>query len=259
VADSNIVQLELTYNANIRSVGPVGDVTEIGWVMRRDQPHLKVAVDGFMKQLYRGTFYNMMVSKYFKESKRTAINPKLRADRGGRLSPYDSLIKKHARAWDLDWRLITAQMYQESAFNPRATSWVGAKGLMQVMPRTGLELKITNLEDPDQGIAAGTRLMARYSNLFNSPDIQARDRIRFALASYNCGPGHVDDARGLARDMGLDANRWFGNVAQTLVLLSKREIARKARYGFCRCEEPVKYVSEIQARYDDYVKNVPMR
>ena len=259
IADSNIVQVELTYSSKIRSVGPVGDIGEIGWVMRRDQPALKAEVDAFMKKLYKGTFYNLMVSKYFKRSKQRETERQLRAGRTGILSPYDSVVKKHARAYELDWRLITAQMYQESGFNATATSWVGAKGLMQVMPRTGLEMKITNLEDPDQGVLAGIRLMARYSNLFNSLEIPAKDRIRFALASYNCGPGHVDDARELAREMGLSGNKWFGNVEQALRLLSKREIAKKARYGFCRCEEPVKYVSEIQQRYDHYVQVVPVR
>jgi len=259
VADSNIVQLEQTYNSNIRSVGPIGDVVEIGWVMRQDQPGLKAEVDAFLKKLYKGTFYNIMVGKYFKDSKKLRAEQALRADRGGALSPYDAIVKRHARTYELDWRLITAQMYQESGFNPKAMSWVGAKGLMQVMPRTGLELKVTDLEDPDQGILAGSKLMARYSNIFNSPDIPAKDRIRFALASYNCGPGHVDDARELAREMGLNRNKWFGNVEQAMLLLSKREIAKKARYGFCRCEEPVKYVSEIQDRYDHYVQTVPMR
>jgi len=259
VADSNIVQLELTYNSKIRSVGPVGDIVEIGWVMRRDQPALKAEVDAFMKKLYKGTFYNIMVGKYFKDSKGTREARTLRADRAGALSPYDALVKRHARTYELDWRLITAQMYQESQFNPNAKSWVGARGLMQVMPRTGMELKVTNLDDPDQGILAGTKLMARYSNLFNSPEITAKDRIRFALASYNCGPGHVDDARALASEMGLSRNKWFRHVEQALLLLSKREIAKRARYGFCRCDEPVKYVSEIQDRYDHYVQIVPMR
>ena len=259
VADSNIVQLELTFSDRIRSVGPLGDVTEIGWVMRRSQTQLKAEVDAFMKKLYKGTFYNIMVGKYFKDPKRVKTDQKQRADRGGRLSPYDELVKKHARTNEFDWRLITAQMYQESRFDPNAKSWVGAKGLMQVMPRTGQELKIYNLENPDQGILAGTKIMARYSNNFNSPEISAKDRIRFALASYNCGPGHIYDARDLAREMGLDPNKWFGNVEKALLLLSKREIARKARYGYCRCEEPVNYVSQIQDRYDHYVQIVPMQ
>ena len=258
VADSNIVQLELTYNNNIRSVGPLGDVVEIGWMMRRDQSELKKELDDFMKKLYKSTFYNIMVKKYFKDFKVGRAEQKLRADRGGQLSPYDALVKKHARANEMDWRLITAQMYQESGFNPKATSWVGAKGLMQVMPRTAQELRIDNLAEPSNGILAGTRVMARYSNYFNSPEISARDRIRFALASYNCGPGHVYDARDLAKQMGLDGNKWFGNVEKAMLLLSKPEIAKKLRYGYCRCEEPVNYVTQIQNRYDHYVQIVPM-
>jgi membrane-bound lytic murein transglycosylase F len=259
VADSNIIQLELSYNNNIRSVGPLGDVMEIGWTMRKNPPALKAELDAFMKKLYKGTFYNIIVSKYFKDSKGSRADQKLRADKGGRLSPYDDLVKKHSRAQELDWRLMTAQMYQESRFDPKAKSWVGAKGLMQVMPRTGQALKIYDLENPDQGILAGTRVMARYSNYFNSPEISARDRIRFALASYNCGPGHVFDARDLAKEMGLDPNKWFGNVEKSMLLLSKKDVAKKVRYGYCRCEEPVNYVSEIQNRYDHYAQIVPMQ
>ena len=207
VVDSNIVQMEQTYNNNIRSVGPLGDVVEIGWMMRQNQSELKGELDDFMKKLYKSIFYNIMVNKYFKNFKGGRSDQKLRADRGGQLSPYDALVKKHARTYEMDWRLITAQIYQESGFNPKATSWVGAKGLMQVMPRTAQELKIGNLEDPNNGILAGTRVMAQYLNYFNSPEISAKDRIRFALASYNCGPGYVNDARDLAKEMGLEPSR----------------------------------------------------
>jgi membrane-bound lytic murein transglycosylase F len=259
VADSNIVQLEMTYNNNIRSAGPLGDVTEISWVARKNQPALKTELDAFMKKLYKGTFYNIMVNKYFKDSKGSRSDQKLRADRGGRLSPYDELVKKHSKTFELDWRLITSQMYQESRFDPNAKSWVGAKGLMQVMPRTAQELKVDNVEQPDNGILAGVKLMARYSNYFNSPDISAKDRIRFALASYNCGPGHVYDARELASQMGLNPNKWFNHVEKALLLLSKKDVAKNVRYGYCRCEEPVNYVSQIQDRYDHYVQMIPMK
>jgi membrane-bound lytic murein transglycosylase F len=259
VADSNIVQLEMTYNNNIRSVGPLGDVTEIAWVARKNQPALKTELDAFMKKLYKGTFYNIMVNKYFKDSKGVRSDQKLRADRGGRLSPYDELVKKHAKTFEFDWRLITSQMYQESRFDPNAKSWVGAKGLMQVMPRTAEELKVPNVEQPDSGILAGVKLMARYSNFFNSPEISAKDRIRFALAAYNCGPGHIYDARELASQMGLNPNKWFNHVEKALLLLSKKDVAKTVRYGYCRCEEPVNYVSQIQDRYDHYVQMIPMK
>src|SRR4029077_9306044 len=118
---------ELTYNNNIRSVGPLGDVMEVAWMMRKNQPALKTELDVFMKKLYKGTFYNIMVNKYFKDSKGSRSDQKLRADKGGRLSPYDELVKKHSRGQELDWRLMTAQMYQESRFDPKAKSWVGQR------------------------------------------------------------------------------------------------------------------------------------
>jgi len=260
LADSNIVELELTYNDNIRSVGPVGDLKEICWATRKDQPNLKAAADAFLKKLYKGVFYNMTVTKYFKNAKQMRLaTGKTRSDKAGQLSPYDDLARKHARAYEFDWRLVTSQMYQESRFDPNAKSWVGAKGLMQVMPRTAQELKVDDVIDPDKGVLAGVKLMARYSAMFDSPDVKAKDRIRFALASYNCGPGHVKDARLLAKEMGLNPDKWFGNVEKAMLLLSKAEIAKKARYGYCRCDEPVKYVSQIQSRYDTYAKLVPLQ
>jgi membrane-bound lytic murein transglycosylase F len=208
VADSHIVEVELTYNSNTRSVGPIGDIAEIGWVMRKHQPLLKEATDALMKKHYKGLFYNMTVNKYFKNPKQMKVAAgEARSDKAGRLSPYDDLVKKHARTYELDWRLVTSQMYQGSRFDPNVTSWVGAKGLMQVMPRTAQELKVVNVVQPDTGILAGTKLMARYSALFNNPETRTEDRIRFALASYNCGPGHVYDARQLAKEMGLDPNK----------------------------------------------------
>jgi len=142
VADSNIVQLELTYKNKIRSAGPLGDVVEIGWVMRKGQRDLKTAIDAFITKLYKATFYNLMVSKYFKDAKRTRTDQKLRADKGGRLSPYDDLVKKHSRTYEFDWRLITSQMYQESGFDPKVKSWVGAK-----RPNAGDAAHGTRVED----------------------------------------------------------------------------------------------------------------
>jgi membrane-bound lytic murein transglycosylase F len=86
-------------------------------VSRKNQSALKAELDAFMKKLYKGTFYNIMVNKYFKDSKGLRSDQKLRADRGGRLSPYDDLVKKHSNTFELDWRLITSQMYQESRFD----------------------------------------------------------------------------------------------------------------------------------------------
>ena len=257
VADSNIVDVELTYNSRLRSLQSIGDPVKIGWAMRKDQKHLKTEVDRWIRRNYKGLFYNMIMTKYFKNAKQMRIAAsEERSDLDGALSPYDDLVRKYAKKYEFDWRLITAQMYQESQFNPNAKSWVGALGLMQVMPQTAKELKIPNVTRPEDGIHAGIKLLARYAAVFNSPDIKEKDRLRFALAAYNCGLGHVLDGRTLARERKMDPNKWFGNVEKVMPLLSKPTYARRARHGYCRCDEPVKYVSEIQTRYEGYSKLV---
>ena len=161
-------------------------------------------------------------------------------------------MKKYADQYGFDWRLIVSQMYQESRFNPMAESWVGAKGLMQVMPRTAKELKLTDLEDPEIGIHAGIKYMKWVRERFES-ELDVKDRMWFTLAAYNAGQGHIKDARRLARKKGWNPNRWFNHVEKALLLLSKKEYAKKARHGYVRGQEPVNYVRNIKNRYEAYV------
>ena len=253
VADSNIVDVELTFRDTIRSAGPIGDPRDVAWMLRKDQPQLKAAADRFIRRIYRGTFYNITMTKYFRNQRhmRTAASED-RSDKAGQLSPYDPLVKKYATMYELDWRLVTAQMYQESRFDPRVRSWVGALGLMQVMPRTAKELGVGDVRQPEVGIHAGVKLLSRYGATYREPEISEQDRLHFTLAAYNCGPGHVADGRRLAADLKLDPNRWFGQVEKAMPLLARPRFARTARHGYCRCSEPVKYVTEIQGRYDSY-------
>jgi membrane-bound lytic murein transglycosylase F len=171
----------------------------------------------------------------------------------GPLTPYDALLKRHSARYNLDWRLMAALAYQESRFDPSARSWAGARGLFQLMPVTGRELGFDDLEDPNQGIPAGIQYLARLIDQFE-PTLPFRQRVRFALAAYNAGYGHVVDARRIAAELGLDPNRWFQNVERAMLLLENPKYYRRARHGFCRGQQPVKYVSEIQSRYDTYVK-----
>jgi membrane-bound lytic murein transglycosylase F len=195
------------------------------------------------------------MTKYFKNQRHMrAATSEDRSDQAGRLSPYDPLVKKYATMYEFDWRLVTAQMFQESRFDPTARSWAGALGLMQVMPRTARELGVGDVRQPEQGIHAGVKLLARYSAMYREPEIDEQDRLRFGLAAYNCGPGHVADGRRLAADLKLDPARWFGHVEKAMPLLAKPRFARTARHGYCRCSEPVKYVSGIQSRYESYSK-----
>ena len=253
MCDSNLLDVERAYGRQLKAAFSVKPA-ELGWAVRKDNTDLLSALDEYIRQEKGGLFFNMMKKRYF-ENTRTIAKAKdsMRVDLSGQLSPYDDLTKKYASQYGLDWRLITAQMYQESKFDPKAVSWVGAQGLMQVMPSTGEQLGFIDLHEPAVGIHAGVKYMYQLINRFDHK-LPMEERLRFALASYNVGYGHVLDARRLAREMRWDSNRWFGNVEKAMRLLSQPEYYERARYGFCRGGQPVHYVENIQRFYDAYVE-----
>jgi membrane-bound lytic murein transglycosylase F len=255
VADSHILDIELTWREHVDAAFALGDPVTHGFAMRADDKALQSAVNKFLKTEYRGLFYNITYKKYFKNPHKIRKHVALRVDgqEDNGLSPYDDVVRTYAAQYGFDWRLIVAQMYQESRFDPLAKSWVGALGLMQVMPRTAQQFGFSDLQNPEVGLQAGVRYLDWLQERFDS-ELPVQDRMWFALASYNAGVGHVRDARRLARKMGWNHNRWFGNVERAMLLLSKRKYARQARHGYVRGSEPVKYVREIRNRFNAYVQ-----
>jgi membrane-bound lytic murein transglycosylase F len=252
VADSNVAAAELTWRGGFQATLPLKRDVAIAWAVRKENTALRAELDAFAKKVYRGLEYNVLKKQYFESSKLLEAVHEDAARATGSLSPYDDLIKKRAKQYGLDWRLLAAQAYQESRFDPEAKSWVGALGVFQVMPATGREMGFEDLADPDQGIHAGVRYLSRLIDQFDKK-LPFKQRVRFALAAYNVGKGHVEDARRLARGQGLDPDKWFGHVEKAMLLLQQPQYAKKARHGYCRGEEPVKYVSEIQSRYENYL------
>jgi membrane-bound lytic murein transglycosylase F len=269
VADSHLLQIEQAWRDGLEAAFPLpvpregvvtaeaGDETrrEIAFAVRPGNPQLLGWLDDFVRRRYRGVEYNLARRRYF-ENRRVINNAREGVAAGGSVSSYDELFRRYSRQYGFDWRLIAAQAYQESRFDPKARSWVGARGLMQVMPATGLELGFKNLEDPEQGVHAGVRYMHRMVQRLD-PKIPFKHRVRFALAAYNCGLGHVYDAQRLAGELGLDGGKWFQNAEKAMLLLAEPRHYAKARHGYVRGAEPVKYVSEILNRYDNYVQLVP--
>ena len=257
VADSNIVERFLTYRKDVQGSLVLSDSKALAFSIRKDAPKLLAAVNAFVKKNRNTKSSKRLYKKYFEDEKR--IRRVQRTIGKGQISPYDDLIRKYARKYGLDWRLVAAQMFQESGFDPKAKSWAGARGLMQVMPATGRELGFDpkDLYDPETSIAAGTLYMHRMIKL-KSPDLPLNERYRFALASYNAGYGHVIDARKIARTMGKNRNRWFDNVEDAIVLLEKPEYWRKARHGFCRGSEPRTYVQNIERYYKVFSDHAPL-
>lgn len=250
IADSHILAIELTWRDDVRDAFPLTDSISHGWAVREDSPSLRAAIDAFFDEEYRGLFYNLTYNRYFRTPRRIADLVTERVERTGRLSPYDSIIVRYAREYGFDWRLIAAQMYEESRFDPEARSFAGAVGLMQVLPSTAEVMGIDSLEDPANAVHAGVRHL---DGLYRRLDIaDDTERLWFALAAYNAGSGHVLDARRLAGRLGRNADVWFGDVSEVMPLLARSEYHRRARFGYCRCSEPVRYVRRIRERYRAY-------
>jgi len=258
ICNRDLLQIEQTYGRKLRAAFPVGPKSNIGWAVRKGNPKLLAALNRFIHKEYRGLFYNVQKKRYFEDDKAIArADSKWRLDKSGRISPYDAIVKKYAARYKLDWRLIVAQIYQESRFNPEKRSWSGAQGLMQLLPRAAREVGVDGkLTNPETSIKAGVRYLHRMIDLFN-PKLPLQVRIRFGLASYNAGRGHVLDARRLARHLGLSPDLWYDNVEKAMLKLSQRKYYQKARFGYVRGSEPVNYVRQIEDRYFAYTRQLP--
>lgn len=179
--------------------------------------------------------------------------------KAGIISQYDHLFQKYAPTARWDWRLLAAQCYQESTFDPMAHSWAGARGLMQIMPATAahLGLPASQIHEPEPNVAAATKLIRELDGKFN--DITDRmERIRFILASYNGGHGHIRDAMALARKYGHNPQRWE-EVAPFVLRLSTSQFYNDpvVRNGYMRGSETVDYVERIGKRWQQYSGMAP--
>jgi membrane-bound lytic murein transglycosylase F len=252
VADSHLVSMEQAYNPELKVVYDFNNQRDIALALRPEQEKLKAKLDQFITKYYKSLDYNVRYKRYFVSG---LYAPSIAGEGFQRTSPissYDGLFEQYAAKYNFDWRLIAAQSYQESRFNPKAKSFAGARGLMQVMPRTARSLGFDDMYDPEQNVAAALQFMSWLQQRFPR-SLTIDEKVYFILAAYNAGHGHVHDARILARQLGKDPNQWFGHVDQAMLLLSRPEYYQRARYGYVRGREPVKYVKEIRDRYLAYV------
>ncbi len=172
----------------------------------------------------------------------------------GIISNYDDLFRRYAPTARWDWRLLAAQCYQESTFDPRAHSWAGACGLMQIMPSTADHLRLSraDLYNPDKNVAAAAKYIAELSRLFADID-NPSERVKFVLAAYNGGHHHIRDAMALTKKYGGNERRW-SDVRTMVLRLSKAEYYTDpaVKYGYMRGGETAEYVDRITDRWAYY-------
>lgn len=167
-----------------------------------------------------------------------------------RLSPFDHVIKRHAAAHGFDWRLIAAIIFEESRFRPNSRSPKGAFGLMQVREIAAEAVGEYRFKLPEDNIRTGVRYLAQLEQTFG--DIRSRDRRQIVLAAYNMGPGHVADARALARRLGYDPQLWEGGLREVLPFLEEQRYYDTLPLGYAQGRNVVRYVDLVLHRFRHY-------
>lgn len=224
------------------------------WAVSSDKPRLAEALDmWFRPEMLAQVRRREAFLLSSKSVKRRVYSPML-SRKDGVISRYDGLFMQYCRSIRWDWRLMAAQCYQESTFDPQARSWAGACGLMQIMPATAsyLDLPMERIYDPESNIAAAARYLGELDTRLK--DITDRnERMNFVLACYNGGYHHIRDAMNLARRDGHDPHRW-DEVSRYVLLLSDPRYYRDplVKCGYMRGSETVGYVSEIRRRWQSY-------
>lgn len=256
VADENVAMVNSTYYPNLDVATPVSFSQRIAWAVRKNAPDLLDQVNQWLAKIKRKPYFNIVYNKYFRSPKSylSRVQSDFFVSTSGKISEYDTLFKSAAETLKWDWRLIASQAYQESRFDPTTKSWAGAVGLMQLLPTTAKSYGIINVLDPKKNVKAATEHLIWLKNYWKDKIPNEHERLKFILASYNAGHGHVADARRLAEKYGRDPNIWDDSVEYFLALKSKPKFYNDpvSKMGYCRGEEPVNYVKEILYRYEQY-------
>ncbi len=237
----------------------VDSLHPIAWLVRKDAPLLAESLNKWMAH-NRNNFLAMTTIKVTDDHgrvytpRRRTYSPVLNKVKG-EISYYDHIFKKYACMCGWDWKLLAAQAYQESGFDSNAVSYMGALGLMQLMPRTAqsVGVSISGAFDPERNVSGAIKLIFRLNRHYSSVS-DANERIKFILAAYNGGEGHIDDARRLADKLGHNQNVWSGNVDQCVLRLSQSKYFNDpvVKYGFMRGAETYNYVKFIFDRWNIY-------
>jgi len=256
IADSNEMDANQTLFPELRVAFNISEPQPLAWAMAlTEDGSLNAEVSLFFTQMEKSGDIDRLIEKYYGHIRRfdyvdtRAIHRRIQTH----LPKYQTLFEQAAEEFGFDWRLLAAISYQESHWNPQAVSSTGVKGLMMLTLDTAKQMKVENREDPAQSIYGGAGYLASISKRLPESIIE-EDRIWVALASYNIGLGHVEDARVLTQKDGKSPNLW-SDIKQYLPLLSKKEWYEKTRYGYARGGEPVRYIENIRRYYDILLYN----
>lgn len=255
ISDENLAQVNENYYANIDAKTPISFHQNLAWAVRHDSNELLEAINKWMVDFKQTRQYVSLYNKYFKNPRSAYIaKSQFNTLRGGNISAYDDYFKEFSEKNGWDWRLVASVAFQESRFDPTAVSWAGAFGVMQLMPRTAAKYNVYQNSPVVDNIAAGVNYLNLLDNRLKRHIEDDEERLKFVLAAYNVGIGHVLDARRLAEKHGKDPNVWKDNVDYFILNKSKANYYNDpvVKYGYARGSEPYHYVIEVLERYEHY-------
>ncbi|HEX8721075.1 MAG TPA: transporter substrate-binding domain-containing protein [Pyrinomonadaceae bacterium] len=262
VMQANLAALKEAEYSNLKVRPVLGRKHEVAWAVRKNSPQLLAALNDWIADAKNSGLFSRMYKKYFVDMKgyiERATSDYMTSSTG-KLCPYDDLLRRYAGEIGWDWRLLASQMYQESRFKPDAKSWAGASGLLQLMPATARQVGVRDPFDPEDNVRGATKYLKWLEGFWDERIEDQGERMKFILASYNCGPGHVEDAQRLASKYGGDPLAW-ADVSYWLLQKSTQQYSTDevVKFGFCRGLEPVNYVDHILRRYGHYKEFVVAR
>lgn len=260
VADEHIAIVNSKYYPNIDIKTPISFPQKIAWAAKKGETGLTDTIDAWLNTYLKTMKSKLIYNKYFKNVRsRRIAQSQFNSFSGSHLSPYDEYIKEASKIADWDWRLLASLIYQESEFKPEVRSWVGAYGLMQLMPETLEQCGLDTTATPEEQINAGAKYLTFIDKQLPESIADSLERIKFILASYNSGLGHVLDGRRLAEKYGKDPDIWTDNVDHFVLNLSDKFYYHDpvVYYGYTRGEETYDFVIEILQRFDDYKNLIP--
>ncbi|SEE60221.1 membrane-bound lytic murein transglycosylase MltF [Pseudomonas coleopterorum] len=251
LVDSNEVAMNQVYFPNVRVAFDLGDGRDQRWAVAAGEDNsLLDEVNRFIDKVKgNGTLQRLKDRYYGHVDVLGYVGAYTFAQHlQQRLPKFEKTFQASAKQEKVDWRLLAAIGYQESMWQASVTSKTGVRGLMMLTQNTAQAMGVSNRLDPKQSINGGAKYFAYVKDQLDA-SIEEPDRTWFALAAYNIGGGHLDDARKLAEGEGLNPNKWL-DVKKMLPRLAQKKWYSKTRYGYARGGEPVHFVANIRRYYD---------
>lgn len=252
VVDSDIARINKTYYKDLDITLPLSFEQKAGWAVAPDKTWLGDSINAWLNSDNPRHEQAMLLKRYFEMSKNDPGARKFNLN-GNAVTPFDHLFKRYSENYGWDWKLLASQAYVESKFDSTAVSWAGARGLMQIMPKTakGYGQTAKSVMKNDVAIETALKLLRDLDKQLASKVPDEKERKKFVIAAYNSGIAHVYDAINLAKKYGLDPKRWDNNVAKAILWKSNPRYYKDpvVKYGYSRGRETYDYVNRVYAFY----------